>query len=391
MIKIDYTFTALTPIHTGSDQDAGIMKTLRRQKIVLEKPIIFDTSFTDTERREAIVSILYAVHKSIDFDKMDNNRIRGIWDEMYSKVVKSYSSRNRYEFVNTLCSAWDIRSIYDDSIISLLDKLSDAEFFETIRNETHYLILRLRQRIKQKENEPSLFESSAEIKKYSKTYEMVPCISGNSIRGALRRISMYDYCNITGITKLDKDTYHQWFTGGILSESTQYEDIELRERLIRLNPMLAVFGSAIGKQTIEGLLSVGFAYPICSEMGTGENSYWEYLDTIFQTRLDSSKTEKVIEIEGEHKNPDQMKYEYEVFARGARFSHGFRMLDFDELSVSAFWHVIKLFKQNPIICGMWSRGNAEIDLSELPEGDDRLYLEHITKNAEAIRNEFNIS
>ncbi|MDD4972576.1 MAG: RAMP superfamily CRISPR-associated protein [Paludibacter sp.] len=389
MIKIDYQFTTTTPLHTGSDQDAGIMKTLRRQKIAIDQPIIFDTQFTDQARREAIVSILYAIYKSIDWDKIDQNRLRGLWDEMYSKVVKSSGCKNRYEFFNTLCSAWNIRSVYDDSILETLDKLTDAEFFETIRNETHYLVLRLRQRTKQKDNEPSLFEQpKTEMNKYTKTYEMVPCISGNSIRGALRRLVMYDFCKIVGIKKADKDIYHQWFTGGILNDSTQYEDIELRERLLRLNPMLGVFGSAIGKQTIEGMISVGFAYPVCSEIGTGENSYWEYLDTVFQTRLDSSKTEKQIEIEGKHENPDQMKYEYEVFAKGTKFTHGFRMLDFDDLSVSAFWHVIKLFKQNPIVCGMWARGNAEIDLSELPDGDDSLYLNHIAEKAEEIRNEF---
>jgi hypothetical protein len=60
------------------------------------------------------------------------------------------------------------------------------------------------------------------------------------------------------------------------------------------------------------------------------------------------------------------------------------MLDFHELSVSTFWHVIRLFKENPIICGMWARGNAEIDLSSLESGDDSLYLSHIEANKESI-------
>lgn len=377
MIRIDYAFTAKTPLHTGSDDDAGTMKMLRRQKIILENPIIYDTAHDYSSRCDAIVAILYAVHKSIDFEKFNQNRLRGLWDEMYSKIIKAGSCQTKSQFLDRLCSSWGIRAIEDSSIVNILDSMSDAEFFETIRNDTQYLVLKLRQKIKQVTQESSLFGKKEVQNKFVKTYELVPCISGNSIRGVLRRLAMYDYCKRVGITKLDKDTYHQWFTGGMMEEESMYEDIELRERIFNLNPMIALFGSALGRQTVESMMSVGFAYPECLELGTGLRSYWEYLDTVFQTRLDSSKTEREIEVVGKHDAPDQMKYEYEVFAPGTKFRHGFRMLEYNDLYVSAFWHVIKLFKQNPIITGMHARGNAEIDLSELPEGDDTLYISHI--------------
>jgi CRISPR/Cas system CMR subunit Cmr4 (Cas7 group RAMP superfamily) len=384
MIKINYKFEALTPLHTGSDQDAGIMKTLRRQKIAID-PVYFESNYTDSQRIDAIVSILYAVHKSLDWAGMNNSRKIHIWDECYSKILKASATRTRFQFFNSLCAGWGIRSVLDDSVIETLESLNDAEFFDVVRNETHYLVLKLRQKSRDKGEIDLFAKPSSEKQKYVKTYEMVPCISGNSIRGALRRLAMYDYCKLVGIEKLKKETYHQWFTGGMLNDSTQYEDVEKREKMIELNPMLAVFGSAIGNMTIESLMSVGHAYPCCVEVGTGETSYWEILDTIFQTRLDNSKTEKQIEIEGEKAEaPTQMKYEYEVFAQGTEFSHGFRMLDFHELSVSTFWHVIRLFKENPIICGMWARGNAEIDLSSLESGDDSLYLSHIEANKESI-------
>jgi hypothetical protein len=38
MIRISYITTARQPIFTGSDEDAGTMKTLRREKVALQNP-----------------------------------------------------------------------------------------------------------------------------------------------------------------------------------------------------------------------------------------------------------------------------------------------------------------------------------------------------------------
>ena len=177
------------------------------------------------------------------------------------------------------------------------------------------------------------------------------------------------------------------FTGGVLDKSTAYEDLEKREQLISMCPPMGVLGGAIGNMTISGMMSVGMAYPVCREIGTGEKSYWEYLDTVFQTRLDSSKTEKKIEVEGDHKSPDQMKYEYEVFSPGTPFSHGFGMEEKDALSVSCFWHIMNLFKAQPYIGGLWAVGNGEIDLSELavPEGTTGQYTAYIEEKKDEIQ------
>ena len=179
------------------------------------------------------------------------------------------------------------------------------------------------------------------------------------------------------------------FTGGALNDSTMYEDLAKREKLIELCPMLGVFGAAIGNMTIEGTMSVGLAYPQCRELGTGEKSYWEFLDLVFQTRLDSSKTEKEVEIEKDEKRgaPDQMKYEYEVFAPGTPFTHSFRMLKIDPIQVSAFWHALTLLKANPFIGGMWAIGNAECDFSalEIPENANEAYLKYLADNGAKAR------
>lgn len=387
MIRLDYTFTAVSPIHTGSDTNAGTTRTLRRQKIILQEPVTYESNYTDEPRRDAIVDVLYAIHKSIDWDSIKGTRLMGIWDEMYSKVLKAAGAANRHQFFQGLCDGWDIRSVHDIDIVDTLNSLNDEELLSTLRDETQYLILKLRQRVKSK-GQASLFDREQTPSTYTKTFEMIPNISGNSIRGKLRRLVMYDYCRLAGIEKLSASDYHTLFTGGVLDDSTRYEDIDKREKLIEMCPMLAVLGAAIGNMTIEGMLAVGMAYPVCSELGTGEKSYWEYLDTIFQTRLDSSKTEQAIEIDGKSESTVQMKYEYEVFSPGTPFNHGFRMMELDEIAVSAFWHLLKLFKQNPFVGGMGAIGNGEICLVELEDGDDSAYLAHIEKKAGEIREFF---
>ena len=396
MIRIDYTFKAKTPLHTGSDTNMGTMRSLRRQKIALPEPCAFGTAFNDDQRRNAIVEILYAVHRAINWDAVKGKRVMGIWDEAYSKLLRAATTASKHQFFETLCRSWDVRSVSNNKVLDILETMTEAELLETVRSEAQYLILKLRRRTKQ-DMEPVLpvLPDRPEIKpeSYARTFEMIPCISGNSIRGKLRRLAMHDFCKRAAITKLEKSTYHMLFTGGVLDESTRYEDIDKREQLIAMCPMLGVLGAAIGNMTIAGMLSVGIAYPVCRELQTGDQSYWEYLDTVFQTRYDSSKTEKEIHIQGETGAVSQMKYEYEVFCPGTPFNHGFAMLENDELCVSAFWHMLELFKVEPFICGMWAVGNSEIDLSELPDvdGRDDLYISYVSERKDEIADFFNIS
>lgn len=395
MIKIDYTFRTKTPLHTGSDKDYGTAKTLRRQKIILRDPVRVESAFAnEDERNEAIVNILAAVHRSIDFDGIKGRRLMGIWDEWFSKLLKASTTNTKAGFIGCLCEGWGVRAIKDDDILAVIDRISAEELIETARTNAHYLTLKLRTKTKEKGQSTIFSSAPSKSGEYIKTYEMLPMVSGNSIRGILRRLVMHDYIVRTGIQKLSKSNYHMLFTGGVLNDSTMYEDLDKRKQLIDLCPMLGVFGAAIGNMTIEGSMSVGMAYPQCRELNTGDKSYWEYLDVIFQTRLDSSKTEKDVNIEDDEKRtaPDQMKYEYEVFAPGTPFSHAFRMLEMDALWVSAFWHVLTLLKDSPFIGGMWAIGNAECDFSELviPEGANLPYLQFIEKAKEEANAFFSV-
>jgi hypothetical protein len=198
---------------------------------------------------------------------------------------------------------------------------------------------------------------------------------------------MYDFCQLAGITNMPPNIYHQLFTGGTINDSTGFEDIGKRLEVIDNCPMLGLFGSAIGNQTLQGELKVGQAKLICSENRNGSGSYHDNIDIIFATRLDSAKLETDIVIDGEDKETHQMKYEYEVFASGSEFAHSFGCTTDKPLLVSAFWHLIGLFKNHPYITAKSSIGHGEIDLSEIeiPDNSNKIYLDHMAENAEKIK------
>lgn len=394
MLRINYSFTAKQPLFTGSDENFGTERKLIREKVIMKNPIIIKSNFkNETERRIAILKILKNIWKNLDVSSMPNSRIIGIYDEFASKILASTCVKTKYQFLNEICYKFGIRSLDDTEIIDILKMFNDDEFLTTIRNEYQYLILLLRRSNKEKLDTNDLF-SQEEINTneeliFTKNYESVPLIQGNSIRGYLRRIVMYDFFKQIGLNKIDKTKYHYYFTGGTLNEMSVI-DIELKENEIKYCPMMGLFGSAIGNMTIEGELKVASARPKCIENGTGELSYWELIGKRFQTRLDTSKTEKDIEIiYGENEPTQQMKYEFEVFNKGTQFTHQFVLTSENPLIVSAFHYMLKLFTENNFIAGNSARDMGEIDLSELSKFIDEKkcqeYCDYLQENKEEIK------
>jgi hypothetical protein len=390
MIRINYVMTAKQPIFTGSDEDAGTMKTFRREKRLLSTPIKEVSVFkSENARRTAILSLFEAVWSEIDFENMKPMRRMKIWDEFSSKVLAATHVRTRYQFLNELCRSFNVRSLNKPVVWQILERFLDDELLGVIRDEHQYLILLFRDKNQNKiklldQGGGDLFSEDADREGISfvKTSDYIPVVSGNSIRGIIRRLVMRDYCRLAGITKLNKDIYHQLFTGGSITGSTDFEDIAKREEYINVCPMMGLFGSAIGNMTIEGDLKVGGARPICREHGDGEVSFWEMLGVDFGTRRDDSKTETDIEIigkeDGKKDAPQQMKYGYEILVVGTRLSHQFVCTTANPLIESAFWRMLKMFRECPFIGGTSGVGHGEVDLSyAVPDRADDAYVSHI--------------
>lgn len=425
MKKIEYKATALQALHTGSDENSGTVSKFRREKVKLLKPVVLESLFNcEEDRRNAVVEIYDAVWRKIDFEGMSSGRRMKIWDEFSGKVSAAAHSRTKAEFLNMLAASFDIKAIKNIRVLELLNKFSDDEFLMLVREEHQLLILMLR-KYREDSKVPHEFEEQLEDsggfygfengekeagKKqdplpavinppekliFRKTSEWIPAISGNSIRGILRRLAMLDFCTRAGIEALDKKDYHMLFTGGMLDGSTRFEEIEEKEKLVEMCPMAGLFGCASGNQMIAGQLMVGALRPICIEHGNGASSFYEMLSMEFGVRLDSSKVEKnldIISIEDEKKKKvatQQMKYGFEVLIKGAELTGEFGCTSLNPLMLSAFDHLLDLFKKNPYVGGISGIGFGKLDLDyEIKPAQTSLYRDYLKDNRKDIQEYF---
>lgn len=405
-MKIKYSIEALTPLFTGSDENNGTLRTLRREKRLLKNPIVIKSSFTDeVERTKALMNIIYPVYINIDQKlKRDNY---GFYEAYANKVKAALSMPDKNTFLNKLLESCGIVVLSDGSaqvVRKALDQFSDIELLETMREEHQYLMILLREYVsfyrsnegKQVDAQMDLFSPKKEDQKikiekieFRKSFVSVPYIGGNSIRGYLRRLIMYDFCKSSGIEKLNKNVYHQLFTGGNINDSTGFEDIEKRETFIKMCPPIGLLGSAIGNMTIEGELKVIGARLHCKENNSGDMTFWQFIEQNFGTRLDSSKKEKKIEIIDNTEEKSQMIYQYENFVTGSIFDSSFVLTTENELLISTFWHMIRLWKENPFVGGNSARDSGMIDIRlDIPDQADDVYLEYIESNKDKIKEYF---
>ena len=111
MIRINYTFKTVGPLFTGSDENSGTLRTLRRQKIALAENQVYKSRLDEKTRRDAVVQILAGVWQAIDFDSIKGTRLMGIWGEFANKLTAAARAANKYQFFEILCRSWDIEAI----------------------------------------------------------------------------------------------------------------------------------------------------------------------------------------------------------------------------------------------------------------------------------------
>ena len=200
----------------------------------------------------------------------------------------------------------------------------------------------------------------------------IPYISGNAVRGVLRRHIMADMLEqldyeIDVSKKGGQKLYHALFSGGVLEtvEETQGAiDIELKRKILNLLPPIRLFGFSYGNQMVEGKLKIGHLLPICTELKDylpdniqPKNSFYDYIGHVFQTRKDELRVEKTDE-----EQAIQMLIEYEVFVPGTMFWHEIKLEDPTPLDVATLARVIELWKQKPFIGGKSAIGHGELTI-----------------------------
>ena len=220
----------------------------------------------------------------------------------------------------------------------------------------------------------------------------VPIISGNSLRGVLRRKAGYRLLEMLEVRKetLSEDMQHAFFSGGMLHKGADggVIDTQFITKIRQNLPIISLFGSVMGNQMIQSKLDVGQLVPIsCQTQGrTGiesEISIYSLLDERPATRRDDMEDKPKGAPDDEQKQ--QMRYTHEVLVAGTEFYHYFTLKSCNELETGAFWSTLAEFSKYPKIGGLGCRGFGMVRLGYTIDTElAQKYEAWIVENKEAI-------
>jgi len=222
----------------------------------------------------------------------------------------------------------------------------------------------------------------------------VPYISGNAIRGRLRRLIIADLLRALDYEIENTKLHHILFSGGVLEstmETYAVIDLEFRRTVRDTLIPISLLGCAMGNQMIPGILQVEHMWPVCKEykhylpeqyrdLEQAEKSVRVYTDESFITRRDDLRAERQ-----EDEQAVQMKVDYECFIPGTKFFHRFVLRVPTDLELSCFGRMIELWAENPTIGGRSSAGDGKLRLEYNDIPSSELYLSWVSKHTQDIR------
>ncbi|RLE85582.1 MAG: hypothetical protein DRJ96_07615 [Thermoprotei archaeon] len=223
----------------------------------------------------------------------------------------------------------------------------------------------------------------------------VPYVSGNEVRGKMRRLAFWDLFKRLGIDDPSTKLRHTLLSGGVLERAPSGEaivDVEFKRKLRRV-PLISLFGCSVKNIVVEGKLQVSHCLPLCSELKeylpaveaewygrAVKRSFYDYLDWTFHTRRGEEPRGR------EDEQAVQMLYRFEILIPGTIMYVRFGLLDCSELERSAFSHVLKLFVESGTLGGRSSVGYGSFKViaqrGELPS--PATYLEWLEENSEEV-------
>lgn len=236
----------------------------------------------------------------------------------------------------------------------------------------------------------------------------IPVISGNSIRGQLRRLVMADMLERVGkiptgldlaeIEKMASQSkgfarlWHSLCSGGMLEQVAEkdsgYIDLAMKRSIRMALPPVSVLGTAIGNQMIQGKIDVAIARPCCIELRDGipekfqpfcGQSYRELEGTSFGTRKDDLHEERE---EGDAAT--QMLYTYDYIAPGTKLFHKITLVNCNDIERAVVGRMIRLWTARPRIGGKAGTGHGEVSIDYDSVPDDAPWLAWMDANRTKI-------
>ncbi|NLP35822.1 MAG: hypothetical protein GX359_11650 [Clostridiales bacterium] len=225
----------------------------------------------------------------------------------------------------------------------------------------------------------------------------IPVYSGNAFRGQFRRTTMRDYLEKLGIADegISEKLYYTLFTGGSLVGGSRYEEVGDRLHLRKMCPPLALLGTALGDQILQGKMKSPIFLPVCRETAdyTGiesDISFYDMLEDVFYTRKDDLKSVTYnINDDGEEKkkkdNPVQMKYEAQCLSAGSELVGTIIIENCNEVEESMLHATLKRIQEIPFIGGKSAAGHGKVSMAYGELEPVETYYNYLEENSEEIR------
>lgn len=220
----------------------------------------------------------------------------------------------------------------------------------------------------------------------------LPHLSGNAIRGMLRRLVMHDLLAQLGVTAHDPRLWHALMSGGMLESVDEREgvvDLELRRTLRELIPALGLFGTAISNQMVPSCLRVDHAIPICREYAAylgpladdprAQLPVRSFTDVAFATRRDDLRAPRE-----EDEQAHQMLVEFEAFIPGSKFVHAFTLVYPSALEAACLARAVALWQEQPIVGGKSASGYGRVAIHYEGLPDPEPYLAFLRERREKV-------
>lgn len=216
----------------------------------------------------------------------------------------------------------------------------------------------------------------------------VPVVSGNSIRGLLRRASartVIEECGI-GPQQLSVAAFDLLHSGGALEPGKGAgidHPVDSLRRVRALLPPLGLFGGSVGSHVLPGLVDVDMALPIVRELEpwTGESSeisLWDCVQEIPYSRHDDRS-------DRDEQSRVQMRYSVEALVAGLRLRHGARLHTDDDVTVGCFWDAVSRVARERSVGGRGAIGHGRFTWTWQPD-EPRIaaYRQHLRDHAGEI-------
>ncbi|MDD3984111.1 MAG: hypothetical protein WC119_07395 [Synergistaceae bacterium] len=221
--------------------------------------------------------------------------------------------------------------------------------------------------------------------------EEVPVISGNAIRGTLRRLIMADLIEQVGFQPTDAKgqvrLYHSLFAGGTLEQVAEkdsgYIDLARKSQIRAVLPPLALLGTAIRNQMLEGKLDVAYAVPRANELAAflrPDPPITAVLGDLQKQTFNTRRDEMAADAKANGGSSSQMLHTWWYIPPGTVFQHGFTLTNPSVVEAACLGRMIDLWRMRPRLGAKAGTGNAEVrlDYSDVP--DPVPYLKFLEDN-----------